>query len=33
MPPLHEVVQRVTAKLKLPEKVFLAVDVDPWDML
>jgi primosomal protein N' (replication factor Y) (superfamily II helicase) len=33
MPPLHDVVTRATAKLKLPDKVILAVDVDPWDML
>lgn len=33
MPPLHDIVTRATAKLKLPDKVFLAVDVDPWDML
>jgi primosomal protein N' (replication factor Y) len=33
MPPLHDVVTRATAKLKLPDKVYLAVDVDPWDML
>jgi primosomal protein N' (replication factor Y) len=33
MPPLHDVVTRASAKLKLPDKVFLAVDVDPWDML
>jgi primosomal protein N' (replication factor Y) len=33
MPPLHDVVTRATAKLKLPDKVFLTVDVDPWDML
>lgn len=33
MPPLHDVVSRATNKLKLPDKVYLAVDVDPWDML
>ena len=33
MPPLHDVVQSVTVRTKLPDKVFLAVDVDPWDML
>lgn len=33
MPPLHEVVERATAPLKLPDKVFLTIDVDPWDML
>jgi primosomal protein N' (replication factor Y) len=33
MPPLHDVVQSVTTRTKLPDKVFLVVDVDPWDML
>jgi primosomal protein N' (replication factor Y) len=33
MPPLHDTVASVTAPMKLPDKVFLAVDVDPWDML
>jgi primosomal protein N' (replication factor Y) len=33
MPPLHDVVQQATSRIKLPDKVFLAVDVDPWDML
>lgn len=33
MPPLHDVVQQATSRFKLPDKVFLAVDVDPWDML
>jgi primosomal protein N' (replication factor Y) len=33
MAPLHDAVANVTSQMKLHDKVFLAVDVDPWDML
>ena len=33
MLPLQTVVRQATHRLKLPEGLFLAIDVDPWDML
>jgi primosomal protein N' (replication factor Y) len=31
--PLQELVRSATARWKLPAEIFLAVDVDPWDMM